>query len=86
MYPFNCSIVVVYKKRKPSSESEARSDYTDMTYDARTESLEAPKNPLLLTTSPSHHHTKPPMTAVKPTKYIELKENEEFADGTHESI
>ena len=76
---FNCSTVVMCKKkRKASSEPGARDDYIDMQYDAKTESL---KKPCSQTTSPlDQHYTKPPMTAVQPTKGIELKENEEFAE------
>ena len=86
IYSFNCSIVVVYKKRKVPSEPRARDDYTDMRYDSATESLKAPRKPHLPTALPSHQYTKPPITAVKPTKNIELKENEEFAEDTYESI
>ena len=77
---------MVYKKKKASSESGARDDYTDMRYDAKTESLKASGKPRLPTTSPLHHYTKPPMTAVKPTKDIELKENEELAEDMYESV
>ena len=78
--------MVVYKKRKAPSKSGARDDYNDMRYDAKTESLKAPRKPHLLTTSSSHHYTKPPMTALKPTKNIELKENKELAEDTYESV
>ena len=75
------------KKKKAPSKPGALEDYVDMQYNAKTESLKSPKKPHSQTTSPSHqHYTKPPMIAVKPTKDIELKENEEFADDMYESI
>ena len=87
---FNCSIVVVvYKKRKASKEPEASHNYTDMDvrYEARAESVKATRKPHSQPTSPSHQHfVKPPITAVKPNKDIELKESEELADNTYESV
>ena len=75
------------KKKKASNTPEAHEDYIDMQYDAKTKSLKAPKKPRPQTTSPSHQQeTKPPITAVKPTKDIELKENEEFAEDMYERV
>ena len=82
-----CSVVVVYKKRKVSSQPAARDDYTDMKYDVKTESVKAPRMTYSQSTSSSHqHYMKPPMTAVKPTKDIELKENEENPEDMYESV
>ena len=75
------------KKKKSSSKPGAREDYIDMQYDAKTESLKSPKKPRSQTTSPLHQqYTKPTITAVKPTKDIELKENEAYAEGIYESV
>ena len=75
------------KKKKAPSIRGALEDYVDMQYNAKTESLKSPRKPHCQTTSPSYqHYTKPTITAVKPTKDIELKENEAYAEGIYESV
>ena len=74
-----CSVVVVYKKRKTSSEPQACAKYTDMGYDVKTQSLKTPSPSHSQPTSPSHqHYVKPPKIAMKPARDIELQENEAY--------
>ena len=81
--------MVVIKKRKAPITLEANASYTDMDvrYEARVESVKATRKPHSQPTSSSHqHYIKPPMTAVKPGKDVELKENEELAEDAYESL
>ena len=82
-----CSVVMVYKKRKVSSQPAAHNNYTDMRYDVQTESVKNPRMPSSQPTSPSYqHYMTPRMTAVKTTKQTELKENEAQPEHMYANI
>ena len=78
---------ILYKKKRPSRDPGTHDDYTDMKYSAKTDSLRYQKEPHSKPTLPSHqHYMNPPEAAVNPIQDIELKENEELAEDTYESV
>ena len=73
------------KKRKATSEPGVY--YTDMGYDAKTESLKTPSKPSSETTSPSYQLLiKNARTAVKSTSDIELDEYMDLDQEPYESM
>ena len=72
-----CSVVMVYKKRKVSSQPSPQYDYMYMAYGAKTELVKAPRmSSSQQTLASKQHFLKPPMTAVRTADDVELKEDE----------
>ena len=78
---------VVYKKKRHSRDPRTHDAYTDMRYSVKIDSLRYQRGPQSEPTLESHQHDmKPPEAAVNPVQDIELRENEELAEDTYESI
>ena len=88
--PLTCSIVVVYKKRKPSSKSAARGDDTDtnVSYQAKSQSVNVTGKPHSQATSSSHRdYIQPPTPATVNSAYgVVQKESKQLDDDTYDTV
>ena len=84
------SIVLVYKKRKPSGKSAARGEDTNMnvSYEAKIQSVSITGKPAPQPTSPSHRYCiQTPTTTTANSAYgVVQKESKEMAEHTYDIV
>ena len=82
--------MVIYKKRKPSSKSAACGDDTNMnvSYEAKSQSVNVTGKPAPQPTSPSHrYYIQPPTTTTVNSAYgVVQKESKQLAEHTYDTV